>query len=354
MTDKDDLIQNIERIISNSKLSERDVLQQIKTLCDTQMRALYPSNAVSFLELLPNWIKTYHAASENENVISSGFTDLDKLTGGFSKEEVVVIGGRPGMGKTLLLINLALHISKTLPVLFLTYELSEQSLVNRFLSSVSDIESWKIARKFLTPQEQYQLDTALKSFDKHQLFINYHPQTDIDALKAHCIQQIEEQHIKVIMIDTVQSLDSGRSHSRSRDSEMSYICKELKKLAREYHICVIATSSLNRGVENRHGSEKRPQLSDLRESGAIEEVADKVFLLFRPEYYRITEDESGRNLTGITEVIVEKNNGGALGSAFLKRTEGFSNFVDLHIPTSLDEVVFPPNRLDEIDNTSPF
>jgi replicative DNA helicase len=95
-------------------------------------------------------------------------------------------------------------------------------------------------------------------------------------------------------------------------------------------------------------------LSDLRESGAIEEVADKVFFLFRPEYYKVYETEGGEDLTGIAEIIVEKNNSGALGSAFLKRTEGFSNFVNLHLPNSLDEVAFPQNRLDEMENTYPF
>jgi replicative DNA helicase len=350
MAEKEELISNIERIIGNDKLSERDVLQQIKELYDMKMRAIYPTKSALFSELLSKWL---NAKRVNDKVISSGFSDLDKLTGGFSLDEVVVVGGRPAMGKTQLMVNFALNISKNVPVLFSAYGFSEQLLITRFLASLADIESRKLAQKSLSQQEWTQLDKEMKLLYEHPLFINSHPPTDINALKAHCIKQIEENHIQVIMIDAIQSLVSDRRHYRNRDSEMNYICKELKELAIEQHVCVIVASNLNRSVEYR-SHDCRPQLSDLRDSGAIEQEADKVFFLHRPEYYKIHEDEYGTDLRGIAELIIAKNSGGALGDITLKRTEGFTKFVDFHIPKDLKKIKFPKNRLDEIDETLPF
>jgi replicative DNA helicase len=352
MTEKDELIQKIERIIGNEKLSEREVLQQIKELYDAQMQAMCSSTAIPLPELFSKWAAKTAVA---EDAISSGFSDLDQLMDGFLTDEFVVVGGRPAMGKTQLLINFALHISKNAPALFLSYGISEQLIVSRFLASISNIESQKIAHKKLSNSELKQLEEKIALFHQHQLFIDSHPETDIDILKAHCIRKIEEEHIKVILIDCIQSLNSMGRHYRNRDAVMSYICKELKKLAMEHHVCVIVASNLNRSVENRASYDgKRPQLSDLRDSGSIEQEADKVIFLHRLEYYKILVDEQGNDLTGIAELIVAKNSSGALGNITLKRTEGFTNFVDFHFPKNLDEITFPKNRLDEIENTYPF
>jgi replicative DNA helicase len=350
MTDKEALISNIEQIIGNDKLSERDMLQRIKELYDAQMRAMYPTDSTLFSELLSKWLKPEQV---NGQVIYSGFNDLDKLTGGFLTDEVVVVGGRPAMGKTLLMINFALNISKNIPVLFLTYGVPEQLLVTRFLASISDIESQKLAQKSLTQQQWLQFDKSIQSLYERPLFINSLPPTDIDALKAHCVKQIEDNHIQVIMIDCIQSLISDRCHYRNRDAELSYICKELKKMAIEHHVCVIEASNLNRGVENRTGYFGQPQLSDLRDSGAIEQEADKVIFLHRPEYYKFFEDAQGNDLRGIAELIIAKNSSGVLGDIVLKRTEEFTNFVDF-TPINLENITFPKNRLEEIENTYPF
>ncbi|GHT29963.1 hypothetical protein AGMMS49574_08200 [Bacteroidia bacterium] len=350
MAEKGELIQRIERIIGNDKLSESDVLQHIKTLYATEMLAMCSSTALPITDLFSKWAAK---TSDENDAISSGYSDLDQLTGGFSPGELVVVGSRPAMGKTQLLINFAFNISKSSPVLFIEYESSEQLLVARFLASISDIETQKILRKSLSHSEWEQFNLKVAPFYKQQLFIDSHPETDIDVLKAHCIREIEEKHIKVIMIDCIQSLNAYH-HYRNREAEVSYISKELKKLAIEHDICVIVTSNLNRSVESRYGIEgKRPLLSDIRESGSIEQEADKVIFLHRPEYYKIMEDEHGNSLIGIAELLIEKNSSGAQGIVKLKRTEGFTNFVDFHFP-SLNEINISQKRLDEIENTTPF
>jgi len=179
---------------------------------------------------------------------------------------------------------------------------------------LSGVEPQNIANDRLDEQEKSQLELAKKKLNDYQLTINAEACKSIDILVEYCIQQIKNQGVKVIILDFLQMLNYKYLRRYNRDVEIDEICKKLKELAKEHKVCIIAASSLNRGVENRIGSDgKRPQLCDLRDSGSIEQMADKVLFLHRPEYYRMFVDERGDSLTGVLEVIVAKNIAGIVG-----------------------------------------
>ena len=249
------------------------------------------------------------------------------------------------MGKTMLLVNLSLHISKQVPVIFYSYELSEDLLATRFISILSLIPPDSIARRKLENYEIEALSSIEKKIKSHKIYINDCVSKSITSLKAQCQKQIEEYGAKVIVIDYLQMMSHPRFRSH-REYEISYIIREIKNIARDYNVCVIVSSQLSREVEKRPGP-KRPILSDLRDSGSIEQEADKVIFVYRPEYYCITEDEMGNSTSGLMELIVAKNRSGYDGDVFLKLNrssmvlEDFSGFTE--------DFQFFKERLDEID-----
>jgi len=254
------------------------------------------------------------AGKKLQAFIPTGFPELDKLTGGFNEGEFVVVGGRPAMGKTLFLLQAGLNMSKTHPVMYLSYDLSDYRLICRILSILSGIESQNIANNQLNEQEKKRLEFVRKELNNYQLTINAEADKSVDMLVEYCIQQIKNKGVKVIILDFLQMLNHNRYRRYNRDAEMDEICKKLKGLAKEHNVCIIAASSLNRAVEDRRGQYgNRPQLSDLRDSGSIEQMADKVLFLHRPEYYKMFEDNFGNSMVGVLEVIVAKNVTGVTG-----------------------------------------
>lgn len=348
---KQELKNKIENIISNNPdADDREIAFQLKQLLyKTELQNSVVKDTKSIADLVSESVNQLKSNSQNNNTIKSGFADFDKAFGGFGLGEFIVIGGRPAMGKTQLLVNLSLNISQTIPVLYFTFDLSEHLLTSRFIASVSGIPASKILQHDLTVEEKNKLSLVESQLSKHKLFINDSYNNSLTAFKAHCQKQIEENGVKVIFIDYLQMMSSSK-YRNNRELEISYISRELKNIAKDFNVCMIATSQLSRAVESRGGS-KHPQLSDLRESGAIEQDADKVIFIYRPEYYGLECDYDGNSTAGLTEIILAKNRNGSLGSIKLLRDNHFTNFRSFD--TYQNDFSFSQNRLDEMTAKNP-
>ena len=342
----------IESIINrNPQADDREIVFQLKQLLyETELENSAVREAKNMADLVAENLHQFKGETIKSDLIRSGFENFDTLFGGFRLGEFVVIGGRPAMGKTQLLINLSLNISMTHPVLYATLDLSDFLLTNRFIASVTEIPANSILQLDLNEEQKNILSTVGNAFAKRQLFISDSGNNSIAGLKTICQKQIQENGVKVIIIDYLQLMSSFR-HRGNRENEISYISRELKNMAKEFNVCVIASSQLSRAIENRSGAEgKRPLLSDLRDSGAIEQDADKVIFITRPEYYGITEDSKGNSLANLAEIVVAKNRNGRLGEFYLSRDKDFTNFRN-HIEKK--DFTFLVDRLLEIED-SPF
>jgi replicative DNA helicase len=341
-----DLQQKIATLTRNPQADDREILFQLKQLLyETELPTGADKEAKSIGDLFAENMRQLNAETAPNDVVKTGFEDFDTRFGAFRLGELVVVGGRPAMGKTQFLVNLSLNISATVPVLYVTLELSEFLLTTRFISSISEIPANKILQRDLGMEQYYKLESIGNEFAKRRLFIHDSGNTSIAALKALCLKQIQENGIQVIIVDYLQLLSSYK-HRNHRELEVSYICRELKNLAKEQKVCIIVSSQLSRAAEGRSGLDgKRPQLSDLRESGAIEQDADKVLFIYRPEYYGIRESLSGDDLRYLVEIIVAKNRNGCLGDFYLSRDENFTNFRNYKFKT---EFTFSTDRLLEL------
>lgn len=335
-------LKQYQEILSNPLLEEHEKLGLLK---DILLREEYDASLlINTSEKISDLTQHFLTNSQNKVVtnvlIKSGFMSLDHLFAGFQLGELVVIGARPSMGKTQFMVNLALHFSDKFPVQYFTFDLSKSALTNRFISCETGISMQDLMLQEFTTLESEKLINCAKAFEQNKVFINDDIQESLTTFLSICIEMIKTKGVKVIMIDYLQLMSTNR-HRGNREQEISLISRELKKLARNYHVCVIATSQLSRSVETR-GGDKRPILSDLRESGAIEQDADKLIFLYRPEYYKITEDENGDTTIGLMEVIVAKNRIGKLGSVMLTVNENFTSFSDSADNFAID---FPLDRL---------
>ncbi|MCD6092207.1 MAG: replicative DNA helicase [Bacteroidales bacterium] len=259
--------------------------------------------------------------------IPSGFTDLDRLTAGWQKSDLVVIAARPGMGKTAFALTLSSNAAMAKkPVAIFSLEMSAVQLTTRLISAEAEITSNKLKRGDLAEHEWEQLNTRVKALVDAPIFIDDTPALSIFELRAKCRRLKEQHNIELIIVDYIQLMRAGDT-AGNREQEISTISRSLKALAKELNVPVLVLSQLNRSVETRGGS-KKPQLSDLRESGAIEQDADMVIFIYRPEYYDITEDEQGSDMTGKAEIIIAKHRNGALDSVNLRFIGQFTKFVD--------------------------
>ena len=255
--------------------------------------------------------------------IPSGFTKLDRLTSGWQESDLIIVAARPGMGKTALTLSMARNIAvnQNIPVAFFSLEMSSVQLITRLISSETSLSSEKLRTGRLEKHEWEMLNVKVKTLEKAPLFIDDTPSLSIFDLRAKARRLSSQYGIKLIIIDYLQLMTAGGSQkgSGNREQEISTISRNLKALAKELSIPVIALSQLSRAVETRGGS-KRPLLSDLRESGAIEQDADIVSFIYRPEYYKIEEwDDEDRSPTeGQAEFIVAKHRNGGLDNIRLK------------------------------------
>ncbi|WP_282044441.1 replicative DNA helicase [Winogradskyella flava] len=271
--------------------------------------------------------------------IPTGFDKVDKLTSGWQPSDLIIIAARPGMGKTALTLTMARNIAVDFnqPVAFFSLEMSSVQLITRLISSETGLSSEKLRTGKLEKHEWEQLNVKVKTLEKAPLFIDDTPSLSIFDLRAKARRLASQYGIKMIMIDYLQLMTAGGSQKGgNREQEISTISRNLKALAKELSVPVIALSQLSRAVETRGGS-KRPLLSDLRESGAIEQDADIVSFIYRPEYYKIDEwdDEERSPTEGQGEFIVAKHRNGGLDNIRLKfigHLGKFDNLDDFDTP----------------------
>ncbi|UMB54671.1 replicative DNA helicase [Lutibacter sp. A64] len=264
--------------------------------------------------------------------VATGFTRLDELTSGWQPSDLVILAARPGMGKTAFVMSMAknMAIDFGTPAAIFSLEMSSVQLITRMISSETGISSGKLRKGNLEPHEWEQLNVKVKNLSKAPIFIDDTPSLSIFDLRAKARRLASQHGIKIIIIDYLQLMTAGSSSNGNREQEISTISRNLKALAKELSIPVIALSQLSRAVETRGGS-KRPLLSDLRESGAIEQDADIVSFIFRPEYYGLTEwdDEERTPCEGQAEFIVAKHRNGGLENIRLKFTGHLAQFSNL-------------------------
>lgn len=268
---------------------------------------------------------------EIDKVVESGFTELDKVTFGWKNGELIVISARPAMGKTAFGLSMARNIAvhNKIPVAFFSLEMSTVQFMHRFLSNISGVETSQT--RLHNKNEQALLDNAEKIIEDAPVFLDDTPSLSVNELRTKAFRLVREYQIKLIIIDYLQLMNASGMTYSNREEEISIITRSIKALAMELNIPIIALSSLNRSVENREGIEgKRPQLSDLRESGAIEQNADMVCFIHRPEYYKIYQDEKGNDLRGMAEIIVAKNRNGRTGDVRLRFFGDIARFENIN------------------------
>lgn len=261
--------------------------------------------------------------------VPSGFTAIDRITSGWQRTDLVIVAARPSMGKTAFVLSMArnMAVNHNKSVALFSLEMSSIQLVTRLISAETELGSQKLKSGRLEDWEWEHLNRKISSLDKAPIFIDDTPALSIFEFRAKCRRLKMQHHIDVIIVDYLQLMTAGTDSRGSREQEVSTISRSLKAIAKELDVPILALSQLNRSVESREG--KRPQLSDLRESGAIEQDADIVLFIHRPEYFGITEDDSGNSLIGVAEIIIAKHRNGATGDVNLAFKKELAKFSDL-------------------------
>jgi replicative DNA helicase len=315
--DVDDLMQEAEsQLFEISQRNLKKDVQQIDPII---------SEAIKMIQI---------AATRSDGLsgLQSGFRLLDKITSGWQNSDLIIIAARPAMGKTAFVLSMAknMAVNHNTPVALFSLEMSNVQLVNRLIVNVCQIPGSKIKNGQLEQHEWKQLDVKIKELYNAPIFVDDTPSLSVFELRTKARRLVREHGIKCIIIDYLQLMNASGMNFGSREQEVSTISRSLKGLAKELNIPIIALSQLNRGVESRVGNEgKRPQLSDLRESGAIEQDADMVCFIHRPEYYKIFTDEKGNDLTGKAEIIVAKHRNGATGDILLTFKSEYAKFQNI-------------------------
>lgn len=267
---------------------------------------------------------------EGMSGIPTGFTGLDRLTSGFQGSDMIVLAARPGMGKTAFVLSLARNTAVQFGhgVAVFSLEMASIQLVNRLIASETELSAEKLRKGDLAEHEWEQLHSKIGTLTEAPIFIDDTPALSVFELRAKCRRLKAQHNIQMVIIDYLQLMTAGGDSSKgNREQEISTISRSIKSIAKELDVPIIALSQLSRAVETR-GGDKRPLLSDLRESGAIEQDADMVMFIYRPEYYDITEDEDGNPTQGMGELIIAKHRNGALDNVklrFIGRLAKFTN-----------------------------
>jgi replicative DNA helicase len=261
--------------------------------------------------------------------IASGFYKLDKITSGWQNTDLMIIAARPAMGKTAFVLSMARNMAvlKQVPVAVFSLEMSSMQLVLRLIAAETELGSEKIKSGKLEEWEWELFNRRIKNLENAPLYIDDTPALSIFEFRAKCRRLKMQHNIGIVIVDYLQLMTAGTDVKGNREQEVSTISRNLKAIAKEINIPIIALSQLNRSVESREG--KRPQLSDLRESGAIEQDADMVMFIHRPEAYGITQDTDGNSLIGLAEIIIAKHRNGAIGDVQLAFKASLAKFTNL-------------------------
>jgi len=314
-TDVDDLMQDAEGMLF--EVSQRNLKKDV-----TQINPVIEEARHRMIQA---------ASKQGASGVPSGFHSLDKITSGWQRSDLIIIAARPAMGKTAFVLSMAknMAVDYNSPVALFSLEMSNVQLVNRLIMNVCQLEGEKIKNGQLDNYEWEKFDRDITQLMDAPIFIDDTPSLSIFELRSKARRLVREHKVQCLIIDYLQLMNASGMNFGSREQEVSIISRSLKGLAKELDIPIIALSQLNRGVEGRTGPEgKRPQLSDLRESGAIEQDADMVCFIHRPEYYKITEDSQGNSLKGIAEIIVAKHRNGATDDVQLKFKNIFAKFMN--------------------------
>ena len=342
------LAEQIQQLLKQSEvLNDAQLAQQLKELIfANESNDQHLKEAANISDLMKEHLSK-DTAHKPDTLLSSGFQNLDAICPLF-RGELILIGGRPGMGKTQIALNILNSVAFKHPVLYYSFDLSKFMFSSRWLSLISGIPADKIISQQLSDEQKDNLTQVAEYYRcNRKIFINDTGNQSIQALRKQCEKYVSEHGVKLVCIDYIQ-LMSSRKYSYQRESELGYISRELKKIAKDLNICIIAMSQLSRAVEMRGGS-KRPILSDLRQSGSLEQDADKVIMVYRPDYYNITEDEEGRDARCVVELIVAKNRSGKTGTVYLKRDE---QFIKLEEHKPFEQFHFVVNRINELKQDS--
>jgi len=329
---------NISRKISNDAFDDsvdifdllNDAEANLFTVTEGTLRKSYDKMSSLIKGALEN-IETLRNKEDGLSGVPSGFTNVDRVTSGWQKSDLVIVAARPGMGKTAFALTMARNVAvdHNTPIGFFSLEMSSEQLVNRLIASEAELGASKLRKGDLADHEMVQLHEKIKHLSEAPIFIDDTPGLSIFELRAKARRLVKNHGVGIIMIDYLQLMTAGGTGG-NREQEISTISRSLKGIAKELKIPVIALSQVNRGVESRTGvGSKRPMLSDLRESGAIEQDADIVTFIYRPEYYKIYEWDNGDDSRGQGELIIAKHRNGSLNNVRLKFTGEFAKFSDL-------------------------
>ena len=285
-------------------------------------------------------IETIKALKDKEGIsgIPSGFKDIDKETGGWQNSDLIIIAARPAMGKTAFLLSMARNIAveHNIPLALFSLEMASVQLITRMIASETGISSEKLRKGQMSDEEWQRLFSNVSALENAPLYIDETPSLSVFDFRAKCRRLVMQHGVRIIMVDYLQLMtaNSGKGGAGNREQEIAMISRSLKAIAKELNVPVIALSQLSRSVETRPG--KRPMLSDLRESGAIEQDADIVSFIFRPEYYKIAtwdNDEDGGESTteNQAELIIAKHRNGATADVRMSFYKNIAKFADLDL-----------------------
>lgn len=334
------ILRELIRISSETIKNAYDETTDVFSLLDQTEKDLFSiaegnirKNYDKMSSLLQEAIEQIQQAKNNDDGVSgvpSGFTDLDRLTSGWQKSDLIILAARPGMGKTAFILSMARNIALDFKraVGIFSLEMSSLQLVNRLIASETEISAEKLRKGSLAEHEYQQLHARIGKLADAPIFIDDTPGLSIFELRAKARRLVAQHKVEIILIDYLQLMTAGGDNKGNREQEISTISRSIKGLAKELNVPIIALSQLSRAVETR-GGDKRPMLSDLRESGAIEQDADLVSFIYRPEYYGLTEDENGESTIGTGEVIVAKHRNGALENVKLRFVPNLAKFTNL-------------------------
>ena len=321
------LIKTTENI-ANTCYLEKAPLEDILTKAEKDIFKIVQSQGggefVPIRQVVINTLEKIEAAAKNKGSVTgvpTGFIDLDYQTAGLQPSDLILVAARPSMGKTAFVLNMAEHMAfkKGVTVAIFSLEMSKEQLVNRMLSLESSVSSQKMRTGNLEDSEWERLIESAQVIGNSNLIIDDTPSISIRDLSSKCRKYKMEHNLGIIIIDYLQLMSAGEGNSDSRQQQISDISRSLKALARELNVPVVALSQLSRAVEQR--PEHRPMLSDLRESGAIEQDADVVMFIYRDDYYNKDTDKKG-----IAEIIIAKQRNGPIGTIELAWLSDYTKF----------------------------
>lgn len=328
------------QVLQDAYEDKEEIEEQIQRAEGRLFEIATTKDSKDFQELNPlvaeaiNEIQIAANRSDGISGLSTGFDGIDEITSGWQKSDLVIIAARPAMGKTAFVVSMAtaMAFQHKIPVALFNLEMSAVQLVKRVLSNVCEIDGQTLKSGRLKDEEWKKLIVKSAELNEVPLYINDTPSLSVFELRSKARRLVREHGVELIIIDYLQLMNASGMSFGSREQEVSIISRNLKMLAKELRIPIIALSQLNRGVENRQGdaNSKRPQLSDLRESGAIEQDADIVCFIHRPEYYKITSDpNTGEDLRGVGEFIIAKHRNGPVGDVRMRFKSEYAKFTNL-------------------------